>query len=227
MVQFLLDPFITWLPIIFTWAVLFLAIFAYVFKTHNLFQITWFSWINYKFLSIATIIFIFSYTIILTIAQYYVWANSGSFTGLFLNSPLSPEIPPSFVTNLLPWVFESPLGYFFFYSWGRFWINALLSIGMALVFWLFLRALKKNNERFFYPSETELGFLCALIVGWPSFLVFIPLVFLSVIIVSIIRAIVYREAYTTLGYPFILGAFLSLIWGGWLIDLLNLGVFKI
>lgn len=106
-------------------------------------------------------------------------------------------------------------------------MNVLLSIVVAFAFYAFLKALKKHNDRFFHEGETELGLLLALIVGWPNFVVFVPLVFLAVVLVSIFRGIYMKEMYTTLGTPMLLAALITMIFGSYLIGAFGLTVLKI
>jgi hypothetical protein len=98
----------------------------------------------------------------------------------------------------------------------------VVSLIAASLFYLFLVFLKKYQERFFEEGEAELGFLLSLMVGWSNFIVFLPMVFLSVVLVSIFRQLVFKEAYTTLGIPFILSAFIVLLFGNYLVSLLGL-----
>lgn len=175
-----------------------LVFFAVVFLTAA------FRLISYKSLVISSLAFHIFYAALLTAGQYYVWSQS-EFTKLLLDSP----------------------GYFLFYSWGRFWINVLLTISAAFVFYLVLRLLKKYQERFFDEGETELGLLMALLVGWPNFAVFVPLVFVFVIPVSIFRRLFLKESYTNLAVPFFIAALVLLLWGDLLIKILNLDVLKI
>lgn len=222
-INFLIGPFAVWIPYIAFWVALILAIIVYVLRNRPEIarKIT-----TYKFLIIFVIAFKVLYACFLAVGQYYVWASNGA-TQAFLNSPLSESVPESFVTKLFPGLFQSNLGYFYFYAYGRFFLNVFLAVGIAFAFWAFLRTLKKYNERFFEEGETELGLLAALIVGWPNFLVFIPIVFVSIVVVSIVRGIFFKEAYTTMGAPFLLATFLCLVAGDWLITILNLGVFRI
>lgn len=141
------------------------------------------------------------YAVFLTSNQYRIWSQD----------------------EMAKFLLDTP-GYLLFYSYGRFWLNVFIAIGLAFVFYLFLKFLKKYQERFFEEGEPELGFLTALIVGWPNFVIFIPLIFISVVLISIFRGIVLKKAYTTLGWPFLLAAFLTLVWGNWLIQVFNLGV---
>lgn len=127
-------------------------------------------------------------------------AFAGTKTGLQYFAWLQSE-----VTKFMLPPYQS-IGVLLQYSWTHFWLNALISIGAALLFFVVLRSLYSYNTRFFDTGEIELGLLVALVVGWPHFIVFVPAVFLSVIIVSIVRGIAFREPYTTLGLPFFLGA---------------------
>ncbi len=222
-INFLIGPFLTWLPIVAFFIIAILASVIYFLRNYpeKAKKIT-----NYKFLIIFTIVFKTLYALLYSFGYYYVWSGE-AVSEVLLNSPLNSNVPPSIVTKLFPTLFASDLGYFFYYVYGRFFINLFLAVGIAYAFWAFLRFLKKYKDRFFEAGETELGLLCALIVGWPNFLVFIPIVFLSIIIVSILRGIFLKEAYTTMGWPFLLATFVCLIAGNWLIQILNLSVFRI
>lgn len=182
---------------------------------------------NFKMLLIFTAAFRIFHAGLLSITQYYVWSGN-ELTKALTNSPISPEVPISnFLHKSLDFILDSKFGYFLFYSWGRFWVNVLLTIVISLAFYVFLKALKRYNDRFFNEGEVELGFLLAMIVGWPSFIIFIPLVFGSVVLVSIFRGFYFKEAYTTLGVPMVLAALVIMIFGNYLINFLGLTVFKI
>jgi hypothetical protein len=117
--------------------------------------------------------------------------------------------------------------YFLLYSWTHFWFNFVLSVGTAFVFYLFLKFLKKRNERFFEEGEAEIGFLCALIAGWPDFVVFLPLVLVLVALESVFRKIFLKESLTTLGFALILAAITAFIFGDKIIAILSLGALRI
>lgn len=206
-----------WLPPIFFGIVFAIAVFLYLFRHRS-------NVISYKLLVISSITFRVFYAALLTISQYYTWSKQG-FGRLLLSSPLDNSLPA--FLNKFPFIAESRWGYFLFYSFGRFWLNVFIAIGVAFVFYLFLKFLKKYRERFFIEGETELGFLTALIVGWPNFVIFIPCVFVFVVLMSVFRGLFLKESYTTLGWPFILAALIVLLWGGKLIQTLGLGVLKI
>lgn len=89
-------------------------------------------------------------------------------------------------------------------------LNAVISVGVALLFFVVLRALHRHNDRYFNSGEIELGCLLALVVGWPGFIVFVIVSFLSVVMISLLRGIVFKQPYTTLGLPFFIGTVVSL-----------------
>jgi len=157
--------------------------------------------------------------------QYSIWSEGG-LGNYFLTAPLPKDLP---IVGIKSYgvLFMNKFGYFLFYSWGRFWLSVVISVFAAYIFYVFLRVLSKKTERFFDEGEQELGFICALIVGWPLFVVFIPLVFFSVVVVSITRLIVFKEPYTTLGIPFILAMIILFLFGGYAMDLLGLAVLKV
>lgn len=192
-----LNIVLTWLPAVFFGTVFLLAVFLYVKRQNKKFVV------GCKSLVVSSIIFRFFYAFLLTVGQYYIWSRN-NFTKPLVNS-----------------------SYFLFYSYGRFWLNSLISIGAAFLFYLFLNALKKYKERFFEEGEIKLGFLAALIAGWPNFIVFVPLVFIFVALISVFKGLFLKEVYTTLGWPFILAILAILVFGGKLAVIFKLGVLKI
>ena len=210
MVNFIIGPFIIWLPKIFLVAAFVLVLFLYALENF----LGWkgktippiFNRI-YKLLPIILISFYVFYASIKTFAQYYVW-SSGSFGKLLL--------PP-----------YQDLSYFVFYSFGRFWLNAILAVGAAFVFYLFLKTLSRYRQGFFKDGEKEIGLISALLSGWPGVAVFIPLVFIITVVLAIIRLSIFKLRTTTLGLPFLLSAVIILLWGSKLVSFLNLSVLKI
>ncbi|MFH1193140.1 MAG: hypothetical protein V1656_02370 [Candidatus Jorgensenbacteria bacterium] len=198
------------LPAIFFWIVVALAAAHYL-AAHLRVPIL-LPRVPYRALAKCTAIFYPAYATLLTFGQYFVW-SSDWWGKQFLNTSLAPSLPIPLI-QLFPNFFGSRLGYFLFYSWGRFWLHALLAVGVAALFWWFLRMLKRRNERFFEEGETELGFLCALAAGWPGILPFLVLAFLLVLAVSIARRAIFGEAFTTLGLPFLIAAVAALAFGG-------------
>ena len=183
------------------------------------------SLVSIRALARTAVWFRIAYAAALTVLQYYIWSQA-PLTRLLLGTPLKPESSVGIARDL-PWLFDTRIGYFLFYSWGRFWLSAILSVGVALAFWWFLRALQRHNGGFFLPGETDIGLLTALLVGWPNVVVFLPLVFLGVVVVSLARLIVFRERLTTLGWPLLAAAAATLIWGSRLVEFLRLTVLRV
>lgn len=178
-----------------------------------------------RYFIFAVLGFRLAYSSFLTFAQYYFWSKD-SLTKYLLNSSLAPTLPVGAI-KAMPWLFDNRLGYFIFYSWGRFWLNLFLTLLIAFTFWWFLKLLKKHKERFFEGGEVELGFLTILISGWPNSLIFLVLAFLGVVAVSIFRLILLKEFYTTLGLPFVLSAIAVFLWGSQLAEIFGLNVLRI
>ena len=155
----------------------------------------------------AALSFLAILAIIKTINQYYSWSGN----------ELSRLLLPPY----------QPIDYFIFYAFSRFWLGVLISAGASFLFFLFLKFLEKRQNRFFIDGETALGFLTALLVGWPNFVIFLPLVFIFTILIAAYRRLVLKESYTALGYPFLLAAGLALVFGIVIIDAFNLGVLRI
>lgn len=189
-------------------------------------RLNYFSNFTYKFLIWLVLGFKVLYALVETFSQYYVWSGS-PFTKLFLDQNIANFniVKDSF--GKMAWIFNNRFGYFFFYSWGRFWLEIVVTLIAAAAFYLFLVFLKKHKERFFEEGETELGFLLSLMVGWSNFIVFLPLVFISVVLVSIFRRLVFGEMYTTLGAPFLLAALVVLLAGRYLVDILGLSGLRV
>jgi len=118
------------------------------------------------------------YGLFVSWGQYYVWATSGDFTRIFINSPLPAEVP--FWSWARP-IFSNHLGYFLHYVLGRFWLNIfvlfLFSISLYFLFkiWRFYRG-------GFLAEGPELLLILMLISGWPGVLVSVSLGFILSII---------------------------------------------
>lgn len=93
-------------------------------------------------------------------------------------------------------------------------MEAMLSIALAFLFWFFLKALQKKEERFFESGETELGLVLALAIGWPDFVIFLPFAFLAVALFSLFRHSFLKEVYTTIRWPFVAAAVLTFLFSG-------------
>ena len=142
------------------------------------------------------------YPLLLSVMQYYIFA-SNTLSKALLNSPLDSTVLANLPFFMKPFkrFFEGHLGYFLYYSWGRFILGAALALLCASVFYVLLKLLEKYNPRFFKEGEIKVGFIVALLVGWPWFVVLIPATFIATILISIIKRIFFKESYTTLGMP--------------------------
>jgi hypothetical protein len=216
-IEFLLGQFLAWLPKLFFGLIFLVAALFYIRKR--------FERKVYIKLAKISVGFRFIYTLILMAAQYFVWA-ADAFSSALLKVPLDSSLP-FVVVQKMPWLFGGRLGYFLFYSWGRFWLNFVLTVIVSLMLWLFLKFLRRYRDRFFEEGEIELGFLTAFISGWPAILVFLPTAFLFVILMSLSRMFLWQEKYTTLGYPFLLAALLTLLFGQKLLALTGLWILKV
>lgn len=209
MVNFISGPAIVWLPKIFFWSIFAAAVFIYWNRERAADYLRKFS---KQLIKIAAGFYVL-YAAFLTWGQYYVWSQN-SLGRIFLVSDRFGAL-------------DGSSGYFLFYSYGRFWLNPTIAILSAFLFYALLKSLKKYRERFFEEGETELGFLCALAAGWPQIVIFLPLVFSGVVLVSSARLVVFRERFTTLGWPFLVALFITFLFGKALIEALNLKVLYI
>jgi len=163
-----------------------------------------------SFLKIGAAALLFFYPLVAileTYAQYNVWLND------------------AVGKNFLPPV--TPITYFLQYSFTHFWLGQLIGVALAIIFYLSSRLLAKRRPWLFLEGETELGLVCALIAGWPGFVLFLPLIFITAVPWTIFRQVVLKQERTTLGGAFLLAAGLTLIFGSWAIEVLRLGVLRI
>lgn len=220
-----LNFFLTVLPDIFFWG--FFALAALLYFSPNVFlrfKITSREY-GYRILLQWAIGLRLAYAALLTLGQYFLWSGD-TFSQALLRAPLGKSVPLAFVQNF-QWLFNTHSGYFLVYSWGHFWLNAFLSLLIAALFWQFLALLRHKNERFFEGGEVELGFLSALIAGWPNVILFIAFTFVCVIMLSVLRGIFLKELYTTLGIPFLLSIFCTLLLGSLFLTFFDLSVLRI
>lgn len=199
------NRFLTYLPSVFYSVVFVLSLLFYFFRNRLFIKLSLI--LKFFILVILMIGFRLLYAALLTFSQYYIWSRQ-EFTKLLL--------PPT-----------QSVKYFIQYSFTHFWIGTLISIGAAIVFYLFLRLLWKYQQRFFNKDEIMFGFLMALIIGWPNFVIFIPAVFIFTILISLIRTLIFGNVYTGLYFSLILAGLLVLLLGDKLVDMLRLTVLRI
>jgi hypothetical protein len=219
--EFLLGPFLPWILRVFMGAAFLFGGFLY-FKELNSAKVYGREPCHLlKWLAGSIAVFRVVYAIILTAGQYYIWSAS-MFSKVLLTLPLDQQVPiPSFFMDFLS---RNKLGYFVLYSFGRFWLDVIITLAVAFGFYFILKLLHKYKDRFFVAGETELGLAAALIVGWPNFVIFLPLTFLFVVLLSTWNIFFSETKYTTLGTPLLLASLVAFVCGNYLVDILGLHV---
>jgi len=144
------------------------------------------------------------YSLVLSALQYYTWKKDTGGIGQYF-------LPPS-----------RSIGYFLQYSWTHFFIGAVLSVGTAFIFYFILKAIKKHRAEIFEEGELELGLICALIVGWPSIILFVMLSFLMLLIVSAVKQVFFKDQFATITLPLLISLPIIFIFGQKLIQILHL-----
>lgn len=213
--SFFLGKAITLVPKILLGVILIIAALRY-------FRISRFANLKYKQLIWAAISVRALYALYQTFAQYVIWKGNG-FTQLLLTLPVEPG-PLSL--RFLPFTTATG-GYFIFYSFSRFWLNLLIAVFISWIFYKFLKILERRNSRFFEEGEPFLGFLAAIAVGWPGFVPFLVLIFFSLVLISAIKMLFFKDKYTTMGPAFLLAATLVLLFEPYFIGFFDLGVLRI
>lgn len=138
----------------------------------------------------------------LSVLQYIVWRGS-DFSRFFL--------PP--FTNI---------SYFLTYVFFHFWLPSLLVATVALAVFLLLKLIKKYRNDAISQEELSLILLSGLLVGWPNFVVLVPLFFLLTLIFSIINLLVFKKKTNSLIYPLIFSLIIVFLFGTYLIKYLSL-----
>jgi hypothetical protein len=126
---------------------------------------------------------------------------------------LEPGVASTVLAGWIP-VFSQSGGYFLYYASIRFFLPVLLTIAASAAWYSFLKSLKTYRSRLFEEGEVELGWLCALLVGWPRLVVFIPTVLLIFIITAVTRRIVLKKEFTTIALSLFLALFTMLLASG-------------
>lgn len=143
------------------------------------------------------------YSITLTTLQYFTWKNDTGIGQYFL--------PPHQSWN-----------YFTGYAFLHFFYGTLLTLVSTIVFYFALRAMAKYRLEIFEDGEVELGTLCALISGWPGFIIFAPLSFLILILFSLARKLAKNEQFTTITVPMLLSIVITFTFWQKIIEFLKL-----
>lgn len=163
----------------------------------------------------ATVVFIAVFiTVIVKIIlsaglQYYVWKNSSGLGAYFL--------PP-----------HQSISYFLKFVWQNFILSPfaglVISLIMALYFWLLNRIFKKQYLDF---EDILILVSGAMIAGWPNVAIFMGIAFILTVFRIFYLFYIKREMRRVpITAAFIIAAFLTLLIGDKLVELLQLGFLR-
>lgn len=143
-------------------------------------------------------------------AQYYLWRYGGG-VGEYL-------LPP-----------YQPIDYFLRYSWQHFIlspaIGLLASLGLVLYFWTLNKIFKKQFLDF---EDTLILISGAMIAGWPNMVIYIGIAFTLTILRIFYLFYVKREMRRIpMTAALIIAAFITLLAGEKLVEILNIGFLKV
>lgn len=198
--KFFFSWFLNWLPVVFSGVVLLLMIINYFLADRKYLKFL-------KVLTTTKLIYILIgctlfFDILLSVLQYFVWRES-AFSRFFL--------PP----------FQS-ITYFLRYSLFHFFAANILALVLALVFYSFLRLIKKYRANIISREELSLLFLAVLLVSWPKAVLFIPIFLLLTVIFSVVNLLVFKREQVDLVLPIFLSLVIAFIFGSYLIEFLSL-----
>lgn len=205
--SFFFGPFAVWAPPVFIGVIYLLIIARYFLRgteatTTRLAQVLKINFFTESRLIYGLLAGTLLFNLFLTGAQYYVWTVSA--LGRFF-------LPP-----------YQPMSYFLRYVFLHFWLAGILSLAAAAIFYAVLKAVNKYRPGALNHAEINLGFLVCLLVGWPRTLILIPMFFSVMFLTLVSRPLIFKlrrpSAIGTTG-PLILAAFLTLIFGYYLINL--------
>lgn len=201
MLYFFLNQFLVYGPLIFSGIIIILMILIYLsdfYKKLKIFQKLSFKKLAY-FLIVATLIF----DVGLVGVQYFVW-QANSFSIFFL--------PP-----------YQPWSYFLSYSFFHFFLADVVSLFLALFFYLIFKAFKKYKTQFISERELDLLFLSSLLIASPKILFFISSLLLLGILSSLFNFIVFKKMSISWPRLIIFTLLLSFLGAGYFLRLIGLG----
>ncbi len=153
--------------------------------------------------------------------QYYIWATSSDLTRALLSAPLPAEAPlPAILEWMRPY-FSHSLGYFFYYVFGRFFLNIIILFVVTGFFYAVLKFLFFSQKNY-GTNDPEILCILMLVVGWPGIAVLIPLGFVLAIFFSIIALVFLKENQTSLTPAFLVATPITIIGAKTILNLLHL-----
>jgi len=187
---------LNWLPLIFSGTIILILIINHLFSSRKYLRFLK-KLENTKLIYIligATLLF----DTVLSILQYVTWHSS----------PLSRFFLPPY----------QPINYFLSYILFHFWLAGLLVLILALAFYLFFKLAKKYRDDLVSSEELPLILLAGLLVGWPNFIILVPLFFLLTLIFSVVNLLVFKKKKNTLLYPLIISLVIVFLIGSYLVE---------
>lgn len=157
-------------------------------------------------------------------AQWYVWHVSRP---EFLALPLAADLKLLGWLDIFSFLKGVSGGYFIFYSFGRFWLGALIALAAATLWWLVLRLLAKRRPEVMRPEELSLAWITAAIAGWPGFILYVPMSLAFAVVGTLYLMARKMDSRLPIGWPMIIASVLVAVAGTFLIGLLGLSVYKI
>lgn len=142
--------------------------------------------------------------------QYYLWRYGGGVSEYLL--------PP-----------HQSIGYFLRYSWQHFILSPAIGIFASFALVLYFWILNKVFKRQYLDLEDTLILMSgAMIVGWPNLIIYLGIAFILTILRIFYLYFIKKEARRIpMTAALIIAAFITLLVGERLIEVLNIGFLKV
>lgn len=177
--------------------------------------------LSYGWLITIAITLHFLYGVVATWGQYRAWA-SNDFTRVFLETPLSPEVPfPSYLELVRPF-FDNTYGYFAFYSFQNFFLSTMVLLIVVVIFSLFLVVSARIHSMNLTKGDIALVVLAMLISGWPGIVILLPIGFACAVLISLVARIMYGVERVPLSISFMIAAPVALVFAIPILTFFNL-----
>jgi hypothetical protein len=204
-IRFFFAYFLVYLPLLFSALLLLIIIVNYFFDNRKC--LLFLKKIDIKKSIYALIIGTIFFDLLLSALQYVTWSSS-PFSRLFL--------PP----------YQS-INYFLGYITLHFWSADILALIFSFFIFLFLKLIKKYRTEIISREELMLVLFGGLLVGWPRFVIWLPLFLVIAVIVSIANLLIFKKNNISLFFSIILSLIIVLIFGNFLINNSFLAVLSI
>lgn len=202
-INYLIGPILTWLPLIFKFLVLILIVLPVAGQRYRCFKFFAHRFFSYSRLLIFVLVAGFAYALLLTGVQYYVWRLS--LMGRYL-------LPP-----------YQGMGYFIHYSYNHFYLASLLSLLVAAMFFGLMSLLRKSGRISIGAADLSLCFLLALLSTWPGIIIFLALFLIFSLVAAVVNVFRFKIAEFSPFWPLISASALTILFGRILIVILRLG----